>query len=572
MARTARFADPVEAYARQVVEGDIVAGKLVRQACQRHLTDLVEGKKRKLKWDRDAALRAISFFSDCLMLSSAEWAGKPFDLLPWQQFVIGSIFGWKTNLGFRRFDTARIYIARKNGKTELAAGIALYCLLADGEPSAQVFAAATKREQAQILFSAAERMVRLSPFLSGRVSSKLNKLEDKTTFSTFVPLSRDAKKLDGLSPHCAVIDEIHEHPNSEIIDKLKTGTGARRQGLIVETTTAGSERESICYKNWMHSEKILNGTLPAEAADSTFCFIATLDEGDDWRDENTWGKANPSLDAIGTTDKLRAKAANAKSNPGEENTFRRYYMNEWTNSQTRAIDWALWDAGKETFDVDELEGRLCYGGLDLAAVQDLTSLCLLFPPVNPGERWKALWHNWCPEENIQKRSNRDKVPYELWARQGFLTPTPGNTTDFDFVLKDVVELSVRYKIRAIAYDRLFAHGGSSFLNDAANESLPMVEFGQGFFSMGPAWNEFYRMLLAGEVQHGGNPIATWASDSVEVASDPAGNLKPVKPDTKTSTFRIDPIVAMIMAVGMKLRMPPEKPVDSIYKTRGMLFI
>lgn len=565
---------PVEKYARDVVAGKHVVCANVRLACERHLKDLKEGPKRGLVWDQAEANRAIGFFPNVLVLSAAQYAGTPFVLQPWQEFVVGSTFGWKKKDGTRRFRRCLLYMARKGGKTETAAGMALFCLLADRENAAQIYSVATTRDQAKMVFSAAERMVALSPQLKKIVKSTRNLLEDPRTFSKFIPLSRDAKKQDGLNVHCAIADEVHEHPNGELIAKLETGMGARRQPLLIETTTAGSNRQSVCYEHWTYAEKVLQGQLPYEASDSWFCFVATLDEGDSWEDERNWIKANPSLGKIATYQALRDEVAIAKQDPSKENSVRRYYMNQWTNSKTRAITWDLWDTGSEPFSAESLKGRTCYGGLDLAAVQDLTSLCLLFPPVEKGEKWKALWWNWCPEDGISKRSNRDRVEYEAWAKQGFITPTPGNTTDFDYVLADIVALSEQYKIRSIGFDRLFAQGGSPFINGCLEEGLNVVEFGQGFISMGPAWNEMYRMLLVPELQHGGNPIARWAADNVETMTDPAGNQKPVKPDTLKSTFRIDPVVALLMAVGMKLRTPPEVETISIYakEKRGFIFM
>ena len=302
------------AWARKVVAGQVVAGHLTRLACQRHLDDLKAGKDRGLVWDRAAALHAIEFFSH-LRHSTGEWAGQPFDLQPWQQFVVGSVFGWKRADGLRRFRTAYVEVARKNGKSALLAGIALYALVADGEAGAHVYAAATTRDQARIVFGEAERMVAASQALSSRVTRTVNNLAVLPTASWFRPLSADASKMDGLNVHFAAVDEVHEHPGPEIIQKLNTATGARRQPLIFEITTAGHDRHSVCRQHHEFSVKALEGTLPEETADPWFAFIATIDAGDDWTDPKVWVKANPSLGVTVKLDDLKRQIDEAPGDP-----------------------------------------------------------------------------------------------------------------------------------------------------------------------------------------------------------------------------------------------------------------
>ncbi len=552
----------VKAYARAVVSGKIVAGKLVKLACKRHLDDLKHGKERGLLWDVDAANHAIAFFSH-LRHSTGEWANQAFDLLPWQAFVIGSLYGWKrASDGLRRFRTAYVEVARKNGKSVMLAGTALYALVADGELGSHVYAAATTRDQARIIFGEAERMVDASPPLRARITRTVNNLAVIPTSSWFRPLSADATKMDGLNVHFAAVDEVHEHPNPEIIQKLNTATGARREPLIFEITTAGYNRQSVCFQHHEFSVKVLEKSVPVEAADSWFAYIATIDEGDDWTNPAVWIKANPSLGVTVKVEDLRRQVDEAREMPAQQNAIRRLRLNEWTEQVTRWIDMGVWSDGDEQINEDELVGRPCYGGLDLARVNDLSSLALVFPPEQPSEKVKVIWRHWCPEEDILRRARRDRAPYPSWRNQGYLIATEGNTTDFKFIEAEILALAAKFNILEIAYDRTFA---GELVRNLQDEGVTMVEFGQGFISMGPAAAEFMRLLIGRTLQHGGNPIATWCASNVTVRRDPAGNEKP---DKERSTEKIDAIVAAVMAVG---RLQTAEG-GSVYEERGLLMV
>ncbi len=562
MARTRKPKAPscaVEAYARAVVDGKVLAGKLVKLACQRHLGDLASAKGRGLVWDGAAASHAIAFFGH-LRHSTGEWAHQPFELQPWQAFVIGSLFGWKRVDGLRRFRTAYVEVARKNGKSVLLAGTALYALIADGEPGAHVYAAATTRDQARIVFGEAERMVDASPALRSRITRTVNNLAVLPTSSWFRPLSADASKMDGLNVHFAAVDEVHEHSSPEIIQKLNTATGSRRQPLVFEITTAGYDRQSVCWQHHEFSVKTLEGTVPPEAADSWFAFIATIDPGDDWTNPSVWIKANPSLGVTVKVEDLKRQVEEAREMPAQQNAIRRLRLNEWTEQVTRWIDMGVWADGAAPFDEDDLLGRPCYAGLDLARVNDLSSLALVFPPERPGDTVKVIWRHWCSEEDILRRARRDRAPYTVWRDQGWLNATEGNTTDFRFIEAEIVALATRFNILEVAYDRTFA---GELVRNLQDEGLTMVEFGQGFISMGPASAELMRLLIGRELQHGGNPVATWCASNVTVRRDPAGNEKP---DKERSTERIDAVVAAIMAVG-RLQVGVG---GSVYEQRGLL--
>ena len=473
MARTRKPNPPpclVSAYARAVLAGKLTAGRLVRLACQRHIDDLATAKQRGLIWDGAAAHHAIDFFGH-LRHSTGEWAHQPFVLQPWQGFVIGSLFGWKRADGLRRFRTAYVEVARKNGKSVMLAGTALYALIADGEPGSHVYAAATTRDQARIVFGEAERMVAASLPLRARVTRTVNNLAVLATSSWFRPLSADASKMDGLNVHFAAVDEVHEHATPEIIQKLNTATGARRQPLIFEITTAGHDRHSVCRQHHEFSRKALEGTIPHEAADSWFAFIATIDEGDDWTDPAVWSKANPSLGVTVKAEDLRRQIDEAREMPAQQNAIRRLRLNEWTEQVTRWIDMDVWAEGAAPIDEEELVGRHCYAGLDLARVNDLSSLALIFPPQDAGEAVKIIWRHWCPEDDILRRSRRDRAPYTIWRDQGLLVATEGNTTDFQFIEAEILALAARFVVTELAYDRTFA---GEIVRNLQDEGLSLV--------------------------------------------------------------------------------------------------
>lgn len=586
--RKARTKYPVEAYARAVVDGRIIAGRLVRLACQRHLADLQQGGKRGLVWDGDAARHAIAFFGH-LRHSTGEWAGDPFALQDWQAFVVGSLYGWKRKSrsgqpGLRRFRTAYVEVARKNGKSVLLAGTALYALIADGEPGAHVYSAATTRDQARIVFGEAVRMVEASAALTSRVTRTVNNLAVLSTSSWFRPLSADATKMDGLNIHFAAVDEVHEHPGPEIIQKLNTATGSRRQPLIFEITTAGYDRHSVCRQHHEFSLKALEGTVPYESADSWFAYIATIDEGDDWTDAKVWAKANPSLGVTVKIDDLKRQIDEAKEMPAQQNAIRRLRLNEWTEQVTRWLDMAVWEEGglpNETdwrivkHDLEELEakliGRECYGGLDLARVNDLSAFVLLFPPTmdddlgDLSDKWIVLCRFWIPEDDILRRARRDRVPYDVWRDQGFLTATPGNATDFTFIEAAILDLAARFDMRELSYDRTFA---GEIVQHLQEEGLNLVQFGQGFLSMAAPTAELERLSVSRSLWHGGHPVLSWNASNVTVRHDPAGNIKP---DKERSTERIDGIVAICNALGRAL-MRDVNAGRSVYRERGALVL
>lgn len=539
------------------MNGTIAAGRWVRLACKRHLRDLSDGRKRGLCWKWSRAKLAIQFFEEILVFTDGASAGHKFKLEPWQKFVIGSLFGWLGPDGFRRYRTAYVEVGKGNGKSPMAAGIGLYCLVADGEAGAQVYSAATMRDQAKIVWSDAEKMVKASK-LRPVVECFVNNLTYEGSF--FRPLSADHSKLDGLRVHCAILDEVHEHPNSRVVDKITAGTKGRRQPLIVEITNAGFNRHSVCWQHHEYSAKILEQVLEN---DSWFGFIAAVDDEDDpLHDESCWIKANPNLGVSITEKYLREQVTAALAMPAKQNIVLRLNFTRWTEQSVRWLDMATWDRGAEPIDEMELRGRQCFAGLDLARVSDLTALALLFPPVDVDERWKVIMRYWVPEEDIETRALRDRVPYDVWTRDGLITPTPGNTTDFAFIEKGVLDLAAQYELKELAYDRTFA---GELVNNLMDEGITMVPFGQGFLSMATPTQELERKVKAGEILHGGHPVLRWNASNVSVQQDAAGNIKP---DKERSVERIDGIVALVMALGRGM-VRDQGDGGSVYASRGI---
>jgi phage terminase large subunit-like protein len=536
--------DPVTAYAKAVESGEIPACEWVKLACRRHLILLREATKKGYRFDVEQATRVINFFF-FLRHIKGEWAGTRFNLSPWQQFVLGYIMGWRRNDGTRLVRTAYVEVPRKNGKTTLAAGLALYLLLADGEPGAEIYVAATKRDQAKLTFDPAREMARRSPAIKKRVGIYTNNIHVLETASKFEPLGADKDTLDGLNIHGLIIDELHAHKDRGMWDVLTSATGARRQPLTFVITTAGlGGAPTVCRQEHDYSEQVLRGVVKD---DSRFVYIATIDQGDDWIDEAAWRKANPNYGISVKPEFLRQECEKALATPAEQNKFRRYYLNEWVQQETRFLDLRAWDASAGLVRPEKLEGLVCYGGLDLANRIDLAAFVLVFPPQKGDEHWYVLPYFWVPEAALVERSRRDRVPYDAWARQGFIRTTPGEVIDYATIRRDILELSRRYRFHRIGYDPWNAF---EFAQRLQGEGFEAIEVRPGYRTMTEPTKELARLVLEKKLRHGGNPVLRWMADNLVVQTDPAGNLKP---DKEKSREKIDGIVALITALAIAMR-------------------
>lgn len=554
---------PVAEYIQNVIGDAVPVCQLVRRAIERHVADLETESSRGLRFDRNAAQHAIDWFG-FLKHSKGEWSGQPFSLSPWQQFITWCLFGWKRSDGHRRFRTAYIEVPRKNGKTTWLAGVGLYLLLADGESGSEVYSAATMRDQAKLSWGEAARMVKSSPYLSRmvKVYSASSALVVEQTNSRFMPLGADADTLDGLNVHGALIDELHAHRSRAVVDVLDTATGARRQPLIIEITTAGSDWNSVCYEHHDYTRRVLDGTVQD---DTWFGFISTIDDDDSWDDPLVWAKANPNLGISVKEDDLARKCERAKRLPAAQNAFRRLHLCQWTQQTERWIDLSLWDENAGVVNENELHGRVCYGGLDLSSVSDITAWVLVFPMDDDPDEIDVIARFWVPEAKLRDDANRYLDQYRVWAERGFLSVTPGDAVDYAFVKKKILEDAQKFRIASINVDRLFQAYQLSL--ELADEGLAVVGMGQGFMSMATPMRELERRLLARKVHHGGNQVLRWMADNVAVKQDPAGNMKP---DKANSQGKIDGIVALVMALDRAMR--SEAPSVSVYETRGMVMI
>ena len=531
----------------------------MKLAARRHFRDLETGAARGLSFDATTARRALDLYR-FLRHSKGEWAGQRINLSPFQRFKIGSIYGWKRADGTRRFRIAYSEEPRKNGKSTEAAGIGIGGLVADDEPGAEVYSAATKRDQAKIVFDEARRMVLASPALRKRLGVLAANLNDPATHSKFEPLGADADSLDGLNASTIIIDELHAHKTRSIWDVLGTATGSRRQPLIYVITTAGYDRNSICWEQHDYACKVLEGVVEDDAY---FAYIATVDEGDDHFDEATWRKANPNYGISCKTEKIREAAERAKAVPGQLNAFLRLHLNVWTEQASRWLPMEAWDECGEAVDPDSLKGRDCYAGLDLSSKIDLSALALVFPPATEGERWKVLIRFWMPKNNIRGRLERDRVDYAVWIRQGLIEATEGNVVDYRFIRKRINELAERYVIKEIAFDRWNATQLSTELSE--EDGFAMVEFGQGFASMAAPTKEFEKLVVGRQLAHGANAVLRWMASNISVRQDPAGNMKP---DKEKSGEKIDGIVAILM--GLARAVANGGTGRSVYETRGVI--
>lgn len=563
-------------YIDDVRSGRQPSCKWVRLAVDRHIRDQATGEERGLRFNEAAAQHVIDFFA-FLRHSKGEWAGSVVRLEPWQQFVLAMAFGWQRydderGGWVRRFRQCFLEVARKNGKTTLAAGVALYLLDADGEAGAEVYCAATKRDQARIAWSESKRMVQASPFLRRRIRSVRDNLHIVGTASKCEPLGRDTDSMDGLNVHGAIVDELHAHKNRETWDLLDTATGSRRQSMILGITTAGVDRQSLCWNLHEYTEKILEQTAQD---DSFFGIIYTLDlekkdsggriveAGDDWEDPGMWIKANPNLGVSKRVGDMLDKARLAQQMPTAQNSFLQRELNIWTQATVRWLNAAQWLACSQAVDENGLRGRACFGGLDLSSTIDVTAFVLIFPPQSEGDPYQVICRFWVPEETMGERTKRDRVLYETWVRQGYMATTPGNVIDYDFILAEIDELAQRYDIQEIAFDRWGAAQVQTKLIDMGGEDW-VVGFGQGYASMSAPTKELERLIGNRGLAHGGHPVLTWMAGNVVASTDAAGNIKP---DKAKSTEKIDGVVALIMALDRATRHQPEP--ESVYERRGI---
>ena len=512
----------------------------------------------KFYYDKDEANRAISFIETFCSHTKGELTGQPLLLEKWQKKIIGDLFGWKnkkTNL--RQYRTALVMISRKNGKSTLCAAIGLYMLFADSERGSEVYSAAGDRAQAGIVFEIAKTMINNNPELVKRSKIFRNSITHEAKGNFYQAISSDSKTKHGFNANCIIFDELHTQPNRDLWDTLLTSTGSRRQPLCIAITTAGYDKNSICYEIYNYAKQVQDNIIDDP---SFYSCIFEADMEDKIDDENTWKKANPNYGVSLKKEYMKRESQRAMDVPSYQNTFKRLMLNIWTDSQAAWISSKEWEACETEIDWDKFKGKECWAGLDLASTRDISALVLLF---REEDKYYIKPYCFIPKMNAIKRRDRDKVPYPFWIDEGYITATEGDVADYNYIKKTIMDLCNIYNIQEISYDRWNA---SQLVIDLTNEGVPMSPFGQGFLSMSAPTKELEKLILGEQIYHDGNPVMSWALSNVAIQEDPAGNLKPNK---AKSTEKIDPLVAAIMSLGA---MMTTEEVSSVYDQRGLLIL
>lgn len=551
-------------------------------------------KPADLQWSKipkvshpEKAIHAINFIQTLCTHTKGQWAGVRFDLLKWQWLPTWRMFGTCRPDGNRQYRNLYCEVPKKNGKSEWGAALALKMLVADGEIGAEVYSAASDISQAALVYNVAAQMVRNSQVLSKRLKiiDSRKRIIDYQTNSFYQVLSSEAFTKHGINPSAIIFDELHAQPTRELWDTLTEGTDyARSQQLVFAITTAGIyDQNSICWEVREHARQLIEGmiedstTLPVIYAidkkedkkkpTKVFCgmskprLVKSHKIKADWENPQFWKLVNPSIGHIFTADKIKADLNKVKQQPARLNNFLRFRLNIWVNQIDRWIDMHAFDDCIGEIDPGKLLKRKCYGGLDLASVNDLTALSLVFPPEKPNEKWQMIVKCYVPEDSIVRRTKEHKVNYIMWRDAGYITATPGNVTDYNFILADILNADKIYNLRELAYDPYSAHQIATELDN--DHGITMVEHRQGYLSMSEPSKNFEKKILSGELLADKNPVLRWCVDNLVITEDAAGNIKPVKNKARE---KIDAAVAAIMALGRAVLHFDE---SSVYEKRGL---
>ncbi len=513
-------------------------------------------------YDKDAADFVVSFIEQ-LKHTKGEFYNQPFELIDWQEQIIRDIFGVLKPDGYRQFNTAYIEVPKKCGKSELAAAVALYMLSSDLEERAEIYGCASDVSQSSLVFDVACDMVRLCPALMKRCDIRPSRktINYGPTRSIYKALSADVGGKSGINVSALIFDELWVQKDRRFFDMMTVGTSdARRNPLHFIITTAGNDQNTICYELHQKAKDIIDGRRHDE---HFYPVIYGADESDDWTDPKVWMKANPSLGITIGIDKVQAACEQAKQNPAEENAFRQLRLNQWVKQSVRWMPMDKWDACAFPVDGKALEGRVCYGGLDLSSTTDITAFVLVFPPEDEDGKYEVLPYFWLPEETLDLRVKRDHVPYDIWEKQGLIKTTEGNVIHYGFIEAFIEEMGKKYNIREIGFDRW---GATQMVQDLEDMGFTVAAFGQGFKDMSPPTKELMKLVLEQRIAHGGNPVLRWMMDNIYIRTDPAGNIKA---DKEKSTEKIDGAIAMIMGLDRAIRCGFNTGA-SVYDTRGLI--
>lgn len=553
-------------YISGVLDGTVISGSLIRKACIRHIEDLKSGESRGLYFDAEAPLRVIEFIETfCTPPNQTD----PMKLMPWEKMLIHILYGWKRiGDGSRRFRRVHTEVGKKNGKTALGAALCLYHLIADGELSARCFCSATTGKQAKICFLEAcamrDRHPDLKELIGKTGAEPPTALYVAGTGSRLSCMSRDSAAEDGALVSFAILDEIHRYANRELWSVLRFGGRTRKQPLLFGITTAGASAggTSICWAEREYATKVLDGHTED---DELAAFIFSMDDADDYRDERNWAKANPSMGLVAEgylfdVDTIRKEFLETEGKPSSRGEFLRFCLNRWSSeSENPAIEIGKWDAccreliashpSPKTLrsqTIEALKRRVCFGAVDLAPKLDTSALTLLFPPLKAGEKWRVIEYFWCPKDNIADRVKRDRVPYDRWAEDGFITPTEGNLTDVRFIADQITEINKLFDLREVAYDSSWSSELIRMLSESGFPMDKFVDFPQTHGKMNGPCHEFVRKILRKEFAHDHNPVMRWQVSNLRWNTQKTTNF--IRPDRTRKREKIDGPASLIMAL------------------------
>ena len=529
-------------YIADVINGKITVGKLVRLAVERHIKDLADGHLRNIRFNPAAGLRVIQFVESFCCHLRGDLAGQLIQLEPWQQAMLYVCYGWQwADTGFRRFRIAFCEVAKGNGKSTWASALALYELIGYGEAGAEVYAVAVDKTQARVVFDDAVLMVKQSPSLSKRIRSHTNNLHVPNTASKFSPLASNYGSLEGKRPQCFIADELHAwgYGAEEMWTGLVNALGKRDSPILIVITTAGSGEESVCKRQHSYAEKVLT---QAFQADDYFAWICALDENDDYTDPATWIKANPNLGVSVREKDLSALLNQAAGDPASLNEILRVRFGIWTQTSVAYFPMDEWNRCNQPVEIESLKRAPCFGGLDLSTTTDISAFVLLFPPYGDRSKWVILPHFFLPKDNIAKRCQRDRVPYDMWASHGLFNLTSGNVIDYEAIRLKIIQLSETFDIKEIAYDPWNCQETATWLQ---NHGFVVSPLRQGFPSLHGPTKRLLELVLKHDITHLDNPVLRWMTSNVVVDTDAQANVKPSK---EKSSEKIDGISALICAL------------------------
>ncbi|EGQ9960040.1 terminase large subunit [Vibrio cholerae] len=559
--------DWVHKYCYQVLVGDIVANKWIKLAAERHFRDLKASKTKQFKYEFNTARaqRAIDFYQFTTNVKG-DYAGKPIQLMPWQQWVIGSIFGWVTKdvhpiagKQLRRFKTAEVFVARKNGKSTLASGIALYMQLMDGELGPEVVTAARSAKQARIVFGDACVMTRNGDL---KQVARVYRNEIRSDFNNgiFEAVPAEAANLEGKNIHCGIIDEIHVHPSPEVLQVIRSGCGMRSQPLILIISTAGTILEGVAVDQWKYGEEVLE---QIRDDDRFFAALYCIDAGDDFTNPDNWIKANPCLGGFKSDADLRADLQQALAIPSERVNFLTKFCNVFVNSADAWLDIQAVQKCKADINLMDYKKRECYIGLDLAQKLDLTAISLAFP--NDDGSVDVFFKQYIPQQAVDDASDRMHSLYNNFASQGYLEITDGIATDFRVIAQDIIACCSLFDVQTVGYDPAHA---TQLSFELAEQGIPMVAVPQTSKNMSEPAKEFEKLIMTQQLRYNGDTVFEWCCSNAYIKTNVDQTIRVMK-ENEMSVNKIDSVIALITALSLCVLKQPDQV--SVYETQDLLF-